>query len=675
MQIVLILLLLIALQAARAASLPKNPGDLSLFTINEFEGDADDLSDAVAVPSQDWVRAWFKWAQAPDFHGKSAVILKAHDLGALFGGGVTCSALYQHENGITEAQFLDMATRDPYGKLYVISNSYYHGSLENPAYQRFVLKWAEQQVDAGVDTLFMDEVNGAYSIHEGYDSYGLKGFRDYLLQRFVKKQKWSIIDKRWMTRFRINLADTEECPDHTVQSFDYGAYLRRNSWADEPDNASNLLSPVWGSPGDITADTYSADRNNRVWRFWASRIRAYARQHHQRVWLAANGLNHFVDYQIAGMYGGFPKNIDGQLSCTGSNIAEWRSDFQRSREMMDGKDVPIMTFHDWGNGMPWMDQLSAAERVAWLQAYAPEVFASGLFFAYPVHGPFGCDSAVNGTLATIQKQARFILTIAPYLHHLSWQNPTIAQYTGKAETTVQAQPAENRMIIHLINRDYDGLVPIVQQNRALQVAMNTKPLSVFIHDADTGMVSKAVWRYNAKSKLHGYTSGGTLSIQTPSLQTWDVIVVNLKKWQPLPDPNSITVSCFQAWSRPFRSQFLITSKTDSYQSLSGLNAFIQGKLHPDLRNNPVFTVMFKRPGTFEVHVNSVSTGGARLLISVDGKQKLAIPLADKDGQNNGNAEEINHTYSVPVEAGMHRISVQNDGDDWFTVDWYRFIGL
>ncbi|MCL5770438.1 MAG: twin-arginine translocation signal domain-containing protein, partial [Planctomycetes bacterium] len=124
---------------------PKTPDGLTLFTINEFDTAADALTVSLSVPSQNWLRAWFKWGDAPDWSKMTGDVARAHQVGALFGGGTTCSALYPHENGITNAQFMDMATRDPYGRLYKISNAYYHGAIENPAYRRYVLKWATLQ--------------------------------------------------------------------------------------------------------------------------------------------------------------------------------------------------------------------------------------------------------------------------------------------------------------------------------------------------------------------------------------------------------------------------------------------------------------------------------------------------------------------------------------------------
>ena len=503
-----------------------HPQDLTLFTINEFDHTPHACTISMEVPSQSWERAWFKWGNAPDWQSMSGDVHNAHAVGALFGGGTTCSALYPHENGITTAEFMDMATRDPHGKLFLVSNSYYHGSTVSPAYRRYVLKWAELQIDAGVDTLFMDEVNGAYCALEGFDAYGLAAFRRYLLRRFVKAEHWSIRDSRWKSQFGIDLTDPVQCPDHTIQTFNYAAYLRKNHWAYEPQHKGNPLASIWGAPQAITAESYSAWRNNSVWHYWVSHIRAYAARRNRRVWIAANGLNRWVDYQIGG--GGaiwnFPRSPDGRLDCTSSYLTDWRSYHARSRELLDGRDVPIMIFNDWGNGMPWMNNLTAAERAAWLGAYAPEIFAAGLFFAYPVLGPWGCNVATDGMLTIIQKQAKFVKNISPLLRRVVWQNPAIAAYTGKAEIIIQRQPHAHRLIVHLINRKYHGLKPIRQLAQELRLEVKARPKAVRLHNADTGAATDAPWTCDTNAASPGCC---LVRITIPSLLTWNVIEVEL----------------------------------------------------------------------------------------------------------------------------------------------------
>jgi hypothetical protein len=63
------------------------------------------------------VRGWFKFEQAEPVQNYRDIPDKVHRIGALFGGGITCSALYDKENGISREQLLDMATPGPAGQL------------------------------------------------------------------------------------------------------------------------------------------------------------------------------------------------------------------------------------------------------------------------------------------------------------------------------------------------------------------------------------------------------------------------------------------------------------------------------------------------------------------------------------------------------------------------------
>ena len=117
-------------------------------------------------------------------------------LGGLFGGGITCSALYDDENGISRQQLLDMATRGPAGQLMDAweTPGIRHGSLSSPAYRDYLLGWCRQQIDAGVDYLFMDEHTAALGGLEGYDDHSLADFRQYLSAACPQTQGWQTGD-------------------------------------------------------------------------------------------------------------------------------------------------------------------------------------------------------------------------------------------------------------------------------------------------------------------------------------------------------------------------------------------------------------------------------------------------------------------------------------------------
>jgi hypothetical protein len=134
--------------------------DAVVFTMNELTDSQYGLDLARQAGSEVLIRGWFKWHQAPRLESLRWIPEKAHAFGALFGGGITCSALYDGENGLTREQLLDMATRGADGKLVDAWNhpDIRHGSLSSPAYLDYLFRWCREQIDAGVDYLFMDEL-------------------------------------------------------------------------------------------------------------------------------------------------------------------------------------------------------------------------------------------------------------------------------------------------------------------------------------------------------------------------------------------------------------------------------------------------------------------------------------------------------------------------------------
>ena len=110
--------------------------EAAVFSINEFTRSGGDVDRARKVGSDVLIRGWFKWAQAPPVAEYRSIPEKVHALGALLGGGITCSALYDGENDISRDELLDMATRNPAGDLVDAwgQKGIRHGSLSSPRY-------------------------------------------------------------------------------------------------------------------------------------------------------------------------------------------------------------------------------------------------------------------------------------------------------------------------------------------------------------------------------------------------------------------------------------------------------------------------------------------------------------------------------------------------------------
>ena len=370
----------------------------AVYTMNELIDSDDGLNLARQTGSDMLVRGWFKWGNAPHFESMRALTAKAHGMGMLFGGGITCSALYHGENGLSENQVLDLATRGPDGQLIDAwqTPQCRHGSLSNPAYLDYLLSWCKQQIDGGVDYLFMDEINAALQSDEGFDDYSVADFCTFLLERYGR-QGWTPADSRWHDVFKIDLTDANEAADHTLKTFRYRAYLKVLGFVQSPDAAANPLHTDW--------QMFITDRDDRAWKHLSDSIRAYAATKKRTVFISGNGLARYVDFQIQGLWQDWLLKGD-RIDFTPSQIEQRRATVVSGWDMAD-KRVPVVFFHDWGfGGFPWM-KITADDRRLWIRIRGAEIYAAGGFFAFPVHGPGAFDSRPAGTLPEIIRQSAF----------------------------------------------------------------------------------------------------------------------------------------------------------------------------------------------------------------------------------------------------------------------------
>jgi hypothetical protein len=395
--------------------------DAIVYTVHETMDSDYGIRAGAKVGSDCWIRAWFKWNQARNYAAMSHLPPKARALGALFGGGITCSALYHGENGLSEAQVLDMATRGPDGKLVDAwgERNCRHGTLSNPAYLEYLLSWCRRQIDAGVDYLFMDEINAALQPNEGFDEYSQRDYRTWREKRGL-------------------VSDT---------------------------------------PAQRQA--FRRDRDDRAWKWLSDAIRSYAASKGRRVLLSGNGLARYVDLQVLGVWGDW-RVKNGAVDLSENQIKKWASTVAKGRELA-GKRVPVVFFHDWGFiGFPWME-VSPADRELWIRVRGAEMYAAGAFFAFPVHGPMGNDALRDGTIHEVARQTAFyrrnkslyldargfqeIETEAPLLSASLWRH-------------------KEGLLLHVINRQAKDSKPVRRENVKIRLPLAQPAKTVRIVSPD-----------------------------------------------------------------------------------------------------------------------------------------------------------------------------------------------
>ncbi|MFP4058010.1 MAG: hypothetical protein ACLF0G_14170 [Candidatus Brocadiia bacterium] len=626
------------------------------YTINESIHSRYGVELARKVGSDVLVRAWFRWRDARDYAASSHLVGEAHRLGALFGGGTTCSALYEGENGISRAQLLDMATRGPDGELVDAwgQPGVRHGSLSSPAYRQYLLHWCKLQVDAGADYLFMDEIDAALGPREGFDDYSVRDFRQFLRRRYCEERGWAPDDPRWRERFGIALEDEKMCPDGTMASFRYRAYLAEHGHVERPHDPSNPLAGEW--------HLFRRARDERAWAWLAGAIRDYARSQGRRVLLSANGLAPHVDLQVLGVWQRW-RAREGRVDFSESQLEQWASVVTSGRELA-GARVPVVFFHDWGfGGFPWLE-VPPGDRELWMRVLGAEIYAAGGFFAFPVRGPFGQDARRDGTLREIARQTAF------YQRHRSLYldarllgfRPLEASEEGLS-LALWAREEPPALLLHAVNRRVEeGRLRRRRQGLSVRLPTAALPQAVRVCSPD--------WAGERRGSARA--DGDCLLVALPELEAYAVAVLD---YAAVPEvrmaPRRIVPA--MRWARPARREFPVQAD-GTVGGQWALNGFLQGKLHAHLRNPPTFLVHLPRGGALLVHVRAVAAQGSVLECLVDGALVRRVELGDRDGRNEPSAPEHERTLECPLPPGRHRVTVRNVGGDWATVAWYAFRG-
>jgi hypothetical protein len=646
-----------------AAGRPEPVNDIGravVYTINEVILSDAGLELARKAGSDVLVRGWFKWRDAPDFARLAPLAAKAHQMGALFGGGVTMSALYDGENGLTAAEVLDMATRGPAGQTVDAwkQPGCRHGTLSNPKYLDYLLSWCKRQIDAGADYLFMDEIDAALGSDEGFDDYSSADFRRFLLERYGTRG-WTPADKRWREVLRIDLGNRSIAADGTLGTFQYREYLKALGLSADPHGPRNPLSPDWHA--------FRAERDERAWKRLTGAIRSYAAARGRRVWISGNGLARYVDLQVLGVWEHW-RTKDGRIDLSESQIDEWASTVTAGRGLA-GRPVPVVFFHDWGfGGFPWLG-VPAEDRRLWIRVRGAEIYAAGAFFAFPVQGPFGNDSRRDGTLPEIVRQSEFyhrhkelyldaeVLGFEP----LEADQPglSLALWRRGGEGARRGPAA---LILHAINRRAAGGQPVERPAVTVSLPVDRLPQAVRIVSPD----------WPGERAGEAAVRDGRLRVTLPYLRAYAVAILT---YDELPDVRLAgrRITPAWRWARAERNEFVV-HRGGIIADQWALPGLIQGKLHPDLRNPPTFLVNLPQGGALQIHVRGVASRGAKLQWLVDARTEKTIDLPDRDGKDDALAPEYDETFELPIPPGRHRVTLDNVGGDWACIGWYALSG-
>ncbi len=163
------------------------------------------------------------------------------------------------------------------------------------------------------------------------------------------------------------------------------------------------------------------------------------------------------------------------------------------------------------------------------------------------------------------------------------------------------------------------------------------------------------------------SEAGMTAVTIPVLDTSMVVALAYRQLDIAPMAADLIVPTAQVWGRPEQNVFAIGPDGVPADG-DPLNAFVHGKLHTALRNNPEFHVDYPRAGAFTVRVDQIADLGARIEVHLDDRRVLAEDLPGKGRQ------AMPLAFTVAVPAGAHRLRIGNPGADWFRVAEYVLSG-
>jgi hypothetical protein len=447
--------------------------------------DQTDLNEALSFKPDVIERAWFKWGNWGDFdYGTWAwMAVQSKQKNSFLGGGGTMAALYLGE--VDDAKFQRIVERTTENKPMFFGgdsgSGYYYGDIQKKEYLDFLLGWIHKQISAGASTFHLDGLSADPTPGTGYSDYSMSEFNSFLIRKYVTAAGWTLNDSRWKSVFDVDL--NLDCTNGTINTFDYRKYLKRNNYLSNPESFSYPLQKEWGVPWNYV-NTYSAERYKKACDYIYSSIKHYGDSIGKTVYVTMNGYSDYVDYQTTGVWNNW-KVVSGKLDIEPSYISQWRSIKEKSLIRMN-KDIPLVVFHDWGNGMPFLSEINENDRILWLKVYAPEIFASGSVFAWPVSG-----GGVNYRSSVVIKDTILKLSVwyssnrSLYINAV-W-NPqqginlkgqqklvhTVLDLYGNTGDTL-------KKVVHLINKNLDaGRNLVAKKNFNIRVFSPKKPRSVW----------------------------------------------------------------------------------------------------------------------------------------------------------------------------------------------------
>lgn len=124
---------------------------------------------------------------------------------------------------------------------------------------------------------------------------------------------------------------------------------------------------------------------------------------------------------------------------------------------------------------------------------------------------------------------------------------------------------------------------------------------------------------------------------------------------------TLSFTPFLDWQPSTSSEFVV-GNDGRISNIEGLSRFFQGQGHPEMKVTPVFIVDYPLDGSFIVNIDMISQFGADIEIMLDD-----VARSKSSFEPSMSYQRVDHSFTVDVPKGKHRIKIENKGTDWFRV--------
>jgi len=441
---------------------PENVKEITSWGFYLQVGSEKDMEELLAVRPEYVCRGFMDWGQpAVDYGQHRLLVDRAHQNGILFEGGISFSPVRPRPGEMPDEEYDDLTTHTPAGR-YVDpweNTSYRQAAIHNPrAIDWFLSSMARPQIEAGVDGLHVDEIEGPYPWRGlGFDRHAIAGFRQWLLARYTARG-WTETDRRWGTELGVDLA----LHGGTMRQFDFLRHLQSKNLTDDLETPrpnmdyefqfqrEDALGKLWGNAWHGKyAGSFQFEAIERYWAEAVARLKADAARINGRNLIVNENMNWVarpaVDYTMAHgdlVYHNERGEFDLSVSCAARIEAVKAASHRRAG------DVPVVFFIDWGPGFSEMDEIPPEAVKTYLCKLAAETAAAGTFFSLPINGG-GYNAASGGYLDTCRDLAAFFKREKRlFLPAREW---AIHPAPGDRQLTVRGYQRNGARIVHLVN--------------------------------------------------------------------------------------------------------------------------------------------------------------------------------------------------------------------------------